>query len=81
MTIINAFTNVNQSLYGDFNATMLNATTDAINQTINSGIVPSQTYLFATLTTDDSVTSTAGSTDSGSADTNTDNKKNTDLAM
>lgn len=80
-TILSAFTNVNQTLYRDFNATTLNATASVINQTINTGIIPSQNYLFATLTTDPSVTSSGGGTDSGNSDPNTATKKNTNLAM
>ncbi|KAI5119869.1 hypothetical protein M0805_000703 [Coniferiporia weirii] len=81
-TIANAFTNVNQTLYGDFNATMLNQTLSVINNTISTGQVPEASYLFATLTAANATDSDGGgNSSSDSSNSNSGNGGNTDLAM
>ncbi|KAH8119156.1 hypothetical protein DFH11DRAFT_426005 [Phellopilus nigrolimitatus] len=81
-TVENSFTNVNQTLYGAFNASMLNQTFNAINTSIQTGQVQSANYLFATLTAANATTpDNGGSNGSGSANPGSTGSSNTDLAM
>ena len=78
----NAFTNVNQTLYGHFNASTLNESAAVINAAIAEGIVPVPSYLFATLL---AANATLPDSNQGSGN-NADNSggggsNNTDLAM
>ncbi|KAL5528495.1 hypothetical protein ACEPAF_7631 [Sanghuangporus sanghuang] len=80
-TVENAFTNVNQTLYGNYNAETLNATFDNVTNGISSGQASSG-YLLATLTAANaSVSDDNDSSDSGSTTASPGNSGGTDLAM
>ena len=80
-TVENAFTNVNQTLYGSFDATMLNDTSANISQAILKGQV-SPGYLFATLTAANATIPENGDDpNAGASNSNNSNRSSTDLAM
>ena len=47
--ILNQFEAINISIYGEYNATTLNASQAAINETLNAGYPTAPGYLWATL--------------------------------
>jgi len=47
--IVNQFVAINISIYGEYNATTLNASQSAINQTLVTGYPTASGYLWATL--------------------------------
>ncbi|PAV22631.1 hypothetical protein PNOK_0258800 [Pyrrhoderma noxium] len=80
-TTENAFTNVNQTLYSQFDATRLNASLTNISNSITTGnVFPG--YLFATLTTANATVSQSGTdSDPSSSGSGSSSNGNTDLAM
>ncbi|KAL5507337.1 hypothetical protein ACEPAH_6793 [Sanghuangporus vaninii] len=80
-TVENAFTNINQTLYGDYNAETLNATFDNVTNGISSGQA-SPGYLLATLTAANaSLPDDNDGSNSGSTTASPGNSGGTDLAM
>lgn len=81
-TVVNAFTNVNQTLYGHFNASMMNDSQAVVNQAIAQGVVPVPSYLFATLLAANATVpdSNTGS-DSNASNSDGSSGNNTNLAM
>jgi hypothetical protein len=78
----NAFTNVNQTLYGNFDPAMLNRSAAVINESIEVGQVPAASYLFATLRASNaSVPLDGGTPGGGPASASSSTSNNTDLAM
>ncbi|KLO14282.1 hypothetical protein SCHPADRAFT_939693 [Schizopora paradoxa] len=81
-TVENAFTNVNQTLYSNFNATMLNMSASIINESMANNSVPTPSYLFATLTANNASIPGSGQNGDGSSSSSSGGgSKNTDLAM
>lgn len=76
------FTNV-PNIYDDFNATLLNTAAGTIDDIISSGLTSSQTFVFAALKANESDTSSEGGTNLGNStsNSNTVDKKNTDLSL
>lgn len=73
---------MNQSLYGRFNASMLNESAAVINQAIVEGVVPQPSYLFATLlAANASVPDSNPGSGNNAANTGESGNSNTDLAM
>ncbi|EJD02936.1 uncharacterized protein FOMMEDRAFT_146698 [Fomitiporia mediterranea MF3/22] len=80
-TIENAFTNVNQTLFGHFNATTLNNTFNNVSQGIQTGQV-SPGYLIATLTAANaSIPENGDQPGSNPSSSDAGNSGGTDLAM
>lgn len=79
-TIENAFTNVNQTLYSQFNASLLNDSLSSINDSINTGNV-SPGYLFATLTAANATVSQSSSDSDSDSTGSSSSGGDTDLAM
>ncbi|TDL18831.1 hypothetical protein BD410DRAFT_830693 [Rickenella mellea] len=65
--ITSEFLTINQTLFGDFNAERLNGSANVINETLATNVVPSSSYMFATLTAAANITnSTSTNTSTGS---------------
>ena len=82
--IAQSFLNVNADKYSNFNATTLNASAAAINETMTTNVVQNPGYLFATLTAENATVPGVNSSQSGqggSSGGSSGGSNNTDLAM